>query len=257
MKRDRSARVRQIFIEREGFIDNSHLVYASDRHGTQYLDKSEVFLWSRPTLELGEYIAEECLDLNIEGVIGPATGAIGLALSTAHFLTAMTGREVMWVYAERQEDSLVKIRVGGKAQQIVVQCGVRTDPIGLELAPGDELLVKRPSFVVKRNFATRIKGKRMLAVEDVVNTGASLRETSLAAQRCEAILVACVVLCNRGGVTAEQVSAPSLDALWTVDMEAKTEAECAATGPCSRGVPINEKVGKGKAYMDRKRAEQK
>lgn len=253
MKHDRSARVRQIFIEREGFIDNDHLVYASGRHGTQYLDKSEVFLWSRPTLELGEYIAEECRDLNIEGVIGPATGAIGLALSTAHFLTAMTGREVMWAYAERQEDSLIK--VSDKAQQIVIESSDRTDPIKWDLLPGDELLVKRPSFVVKRNFAARIKGKRMLAVEDVTNSGASLRETSLATQRCEAILVACVVLCNRGRVTAEQVSAPSLHALWTVDMEAKTEAECAATGPCFHGVPINEKIGKGKAYMDRKRAE--
>jgi len=60
---------------------------------------------------------------------------------------------------------------------------------------------------------------------------------------------------NRGGVTVDQIGeVPRLVSLVDVKMDRYAEDDCPL---CKAGVPINTQVGKGKAFLERKKQEKK
>jgi len=108
-----------------------------------------------------------------------------------------------------------------------------------EKAPGG-------GMVLTRGYDGLVRGRRVLVVEDVLNTGGSLADTVRAVAAAGGTVAGAVALCNRGGVTAEAVGVPVLHALVEVTLDSWAAEECPL---CERRVPINTDVGKGRAFL--------
>jgi len=104
-------------------------------------------------------------------------------------------------------------------------------------------------LTLRRGYDQVVNGKRVVVVEDVLNTGGSLVETIRAVRAAGGEVVAAVALCNRGGVTAASLGVPRLESLLEVTLEAWDAAECPL---CRDGVPVNTKVGKGHEFLARR-----
>lgn len=194
----------------QAVITDSHLVYTSGKHGSTYFNKDAIYPHTEVTSMLCEEIARHFKDKGIEVVIAPAVGGVILSQWIAYHLTKITGREVLGVYAEKDGDD----------------------------------------FVIKRGYDKLSSGKKVLIVEDILTTGGSVKKVIDAARAVGANVIGLGVLCNRGGITAEDVSnPPELFALINVNFDAWDEKNCPL---CAKQVPINTDVGHGRKYIQDK-----
>lgn len=104
-------------------------------------------------------------------------------------------------------------------------------------------------MALRRGYDRLAAGKRVLVVEDILNTGGSIREAITAVRAAGGEVVATAALVNRGGVTAADVGAPALVALLNVALDAWDPDACPL---CRDGVPINTDVGKGREFLARR-----
>ena len=193
-------------------IINSHIVYASGKHGEAYVNKDAVYPHTKETSRLCRAIAEQFADDGVETVVAPAIGGVILSQWTAYHLSEITEREVFGVYAEKAE--------GGDA------------------------------FVIKRGYDKVVAGKNVLVVEDVLTTGGSAKKVVEAVRALGGKVVGLGVLCNRGRVMPQDVAdPPKMFALVNVTLDAWDEADCPM---CKQGITINTDVGKGREYLLRK-----
>ena len=221
-------------------IADSHIVYTSGKHGTAYVNKDAVYPHTAETSRLCRAIAERFADDNVQVVIAPAIGGVILSQWTAHHLSEMNGHEVFGVYAEKTEESVMKADDDGEVT------------ITVKLRKGDELVIKKPEFVIKRGYDKLIAGKNVLVVEDVLTTGGSAKKVVEATRAIGGDVVDLGVLCNRGGITSHDVAdVPKLDALVNVKLDAWDEATCPL---CEQNVPVNTDVGKGREFLAHKQA---
>jgi len=195
-------------------IANSHIVYTSGKHGTAYVNKDAVYPHTKEISDLCRAIAQQFANDGVEVVIAPAIGGVILSQWTANHLTELTGSEVLGVYAEKADS-------------------------------GD-------AFIIKRGYDKIVAGKNVLVVEDVLTTGGSAKKVVEATRAIGGKVVGLGVLCNRGGITTQDVvDVPKLLALANVKLDAWDEADCPL---CAQSVPINTDVGKGREYLARKKA---
>lgn len=197
-------------------LTDGHFVYTSGKHGSAYVDKDAI--WPRTTVasQLGRAMAQRFSDDRIDVVLAPAIGGIPFGQWTAFHLSALTGREVLAVYAE----------------------------------PGT--IIGRKSFELRRGFDRLVRNQQVLVVEDVLTTGHSARMVVDAARREDGIVVGVGVVCNRGGVTAADLDdVPHLAALVNLSLEAWDPDACLL---CQESVPINLEVGHGRKFLDRQAA---
>lgn len=101
-------------------------------------------------------------------------------------------------------------------------------------------------MVLRRGYDRLVRGRRVLVVEDVVNTGGSLADTIRAVRAAGGTVAGAVALCNRGGVTAAALDVPALHALVELSLESWAAEECPL---CRRGVPVDTAVGKGREFL--------
>jgi len=101
-------------------------------------------------------------------------------------------------------------------------------------------------MALRRGYDELVAGKRVLVVEDILNTGGSIRETIAAVRTAGGDVVVAAALVNRGAVTAAQVGAPALVALLDVALDAWDASACPL---CRDGVPVNTEVGKGREFL--------
>jgi orotate phosphoribosyltransferase len=101
-------------------------------------------------------------------------------------------------------------------------------------------------MVLRRGYDGLVRGRRVLVVEDVLNTGGSLADTIRAVRAASGTVVGAVALCNRGGVTPAALDVPALHALVELSLDSWTAEECPL---CRRGVPIDTSVGKGREFL--------
>lgn len=212
--------VLQILGQVGAVIADSHIVYTSGKHGTAYVNKDAVYPHTKEISGLCRVIAQQFANDGVEVVIAPAIGGVILSQWTAHHLSEITGREVFGVYADKEESVDV-------------------------LESGDV-------FIIKRGYDKVVAGKNVLVVEDVLTTGGSAKKVVEATRALGGNIVGLGVLCNRGGITPEDVAnPPKLFALVNVKLEAWDEADCPL---CAKNMPINTDVGKGREYLARKKA---
>jgi orotate phosphoribosyltransferase len=104
-------------------------------------------------------------------------------------------------------------------------------------------------MALRRGYDRLVGGKRVLVVEDILNTGGSIKDAIAAVRAAGGEVVAAAALVNRGGVTAADVDTPALVTLLDVALDAWDADACPL---CRDGIPINTDVGKGREFLARR-----
>lgn len=233
-------------------ITDSHIVYTSGKHGTAYINKDAVYPHTKETSHLCRAIAEHFVGDGVEVIIAPAIGGVILSQWTAHHLSEITGREVFGVYVERENKESVLAEALENSKPVIFKLpfgGIDDGPSELTLLKREKLIHRKDdfSFIIKRGYDKIVAGKNVLVVEDVLTTGGSAKKVVEAARNLGGNIVGLGVLCNRGGITPQDVAnPPKLFALVNVKLDAWDEADCPL---CAQNVPINTDVGKGRQYL--------
>ncbi|HEY2637678.1 MAG TPA: phosphoribosyltransferase family protein, partial [Solirubrobacteraceae bacterium] len=149
-------------------LADDHFVYISGQHGSGWIDKDAVYVHTASTSALGALTAEAVRDEGVEIVCGPATGGLILAQWTAHHLGALA------VFGEHGEPASHEHHADGT----------------------------RP-FVLKRGYDRLVAGRTVLVVDDVVNTGFSIRGTIEAVREHGGIVRTAAAVANRGALRPE------------------------------------------------------
>ncbi len=200
----------QILKDLKAIIIDTHVVYASGKHGNAYINKDAVYPHTKDISALCKMMAEKFKGKGVEAVAGPTVGGVILAQWVAHFLSEMEGREICGVFAEEE------VALDGEKKRFF-----------------------------KRGYDKLIAGKKVLVVEDILTTGGSVKKVIDAAKALGSNVLACAALVNRGNVKDADVGAP-IHALINVNLESFDEKDCPL---CKNNVPINVEVGKGREYL--------
>lgn len=220
-----------IFEQAGAIVEDIHVVYAFGRHGRVYINKDALYPHTIETGILCRALAAKFKDDGVETVIGPATGGILLSHGVAHRLTELYGNtQVFAIYADKEVEDI----------------GVVIPPEAGRI----KFNVKEERFRIGRGYEKFIIGKRVLVVEDILTTGRSARLVVEATRSLGGTVVGLGVLCNRGGLTAEDFKGvPKLVSLVTLALESWDEADCPL---CRDKVAVNAEFGRGRQFLARK-----
>lgn len=104
----------------------------------------------------------------------------------------------------------------------------------------------RERFVLRRGQDDFIRGKRVLVVDDVVNTGYSLRLTMDAIRECGGEVVAAATWISRGNVMATDLGIDHYVFLDEVPLPSWPAESCEL---CSLQIPVNTRYAHGADFM--------
>lgn len=178
----------EILRETGGYITGSHIVATSGKHLDAYLNKDAIYPHTRAASAVCKAIAELFADDNIEAVVGPSLGGIILSQWTAYHLTELTGRDVLGLYTEKNEDK---------------------------------------NQILTRGYDALVRGKRVLVVEDILTTGGSLAKVVRTIKAAGGEVVATCAMVNRDPDKIDEtvIGAP-LKTLAALRLPAWDEADC-------------------------------
>ena len=179
--------------EAAGALRHGHFLLKSGRHSDRYLEKFAVLQYPALAVEIGRRLAASLIDRDPTLVVGPTTGGALLAAETARQLEAALGRTVRGVFAEPMERGTRALRRGW---------------------PVDA-------------------ADRVVLVDDILTTGASLAETVHAVRRAGAAPLVASVIVDRSTGPVE-IGCPILS-LGRIEIASWAAAECPA---CEAGEPI-------------------
>lgn len=190
---------------------NDHFVYTSGKHGSVYINKDSLYPHSNTTSAVCQILAQKCAHLDIDTVVAPALGGIILSQWISYHLGKIKGKEIFGVYAEKDPEK---------------------------------------TFIFSRGYDSFVTGKKILVVEDLTNTGGSVKKVVDVVREYGGEVVGVCVMVNRD----PSLSSKNLfDAPLIIGAEipalAWAEADCEL---CAQGVPINTKMGHGKKYVQSK-----
>lgn len=197
--------------ESGALLEGDHFVYISGQHGSGWIDKDAVYPHTERTSALGELIAQAVADHHIEVVCGPATGGLILAQWVAHHLGALA------VFGEHGEIPKDEHHAAGK----------------------------RP-FVIKRGYDRIVAERRVLVVDDVVNTGFSIRGTIEAVRSHGGIVEIAASVCNRGALAPERIGVERLVDLTDIELDSWPREQCLL---CREGKPVNTAYAHGADFV--------
>ena len=170
--------------------------------------------------------------------------------------SAYVNKDAVYPHTERVRELCALMADAARPLGAEVVCGPAMGGIILAQWTGHHLALpavyaeKAPEggMALRRGYDALVRGRRVLVVEDVVNTGGSLAEAIRAVRAAGGVVVGATALCNRGGVTAADLDIPVLHAL----LELSLDSWSAEEGPlCRRRVPVNTQVGKGREFLAR------
>jgi orotate phosphoribosyltransferase len=179
--------------EAAGALRRGHFLLKSGRHSGRYLEKFAVLQYPALAVEIGRRLAAALAGQEPTLVVGPTTGGVLLAFETARQLEPILGRPVRGVFAEPMER------------------GVRALRRGWQVA-ADE---------------------RVVLVDDILTTGASLVETVSAVQKAGAEPMAAAVIVDRSTGPVE-LGVP-LTSLGRIEIESWPPDRCPL---CDSGEPL-------------------
>ncbi|PJE65646.1 hypothetical protein COU91_00485 [Candidatus Saccharibacteria bacterium CG10_big_fil_rev_8_21_14_0_10_47_8] len=196
-------------LERAGAILlDRHFVYKSGKHGSGYINMDPLFSDILLLRELGKL-----LYLPFWGGYTQVPETIAAPATGGILLSAFTANEV---------------------------AGHRPPRAVWADKDGDDFAFQRAGFV------EHLQGKRVLVVEDLLTTGGSVQKVCRAAESHGANIIGVSAVCNRGGVTAEQLGVPRLESLTVVGFEAVEADDCLL---CRVKAPIVRDIGHGAKFM--------
>jgi orotate phosphoribosyltransferase len=201
----------RILTDAKAILENDHFVYISGDHGGGWIDKDAIYPHTERIEQLCRDMANVVREWNVEVVCGPATGGLIVAEWTAHELGVLS------VFAEH-------------------------DPT----PQGGGL---RGRFVLRRGYDHVVSGKRVLVVDDIVNTGLSLRQTIETVCSAGGQVVGAACLVSRGNVDSAGLGVKRFVYLLEYKIPSWPESEC---NLCRAGVPINTRYAHGREYLANK-----
>ncbi len=196
-----AASVEELFA-RSGALREGHFLLKSGRHSSRYLEKFLVLQYPSMASEICRRMAAELSRYDPTLVVGPTTGGVLLAFEVARQLTALLGREVRGIFAE----------------PVTAPDG---SPAGRALRRGWPV-------------ATR---DRVVLVDDILTTGASLVETADAVRSAGVEPLAAAVVVDRS--TGDLKLGLLVHALGRIEIPSWPASDCDL---CRAGVPL-EKPG--------------
>ncbi len=179
--------------ESAGALRTGHYLLKSGRHSDRYLEKFAVLQYPSLAVEIGRRLALSLAPREPTLVVGPTTGGVLLAFETARQLEASLGRQVRGVFAEPMERGRRALRRGW--------------PVS-----GDD---------------------RIVLVDDILTTGASLFETVDAVRNAGGEPLAAAVIVDRS--TQEVPLGFPLTALGRIEIESWAPGACPH---CAAGTPV-------------------
>lgn len=208
-------RAEQILVDSGAILRGDHFVYVTGEHGDGWVAKDAVFPHTDRVDELCRMLAAAVSGRAYDYVCGPATGGLIVAQWTAHHLGLPA------LFAEHaKEEGYVPEHAG-------------EGPL-------------RAPFVLRRGYDDAVRDKRVLVVDDVVNTGLSVRETADAVRAAggEVVTVAC--LCTRGNAAAGDTGCDDFVWLTEVLVPSWPQQDCPL---CHDGVPVNTQYAHGADFL--------
>jgi orotate phosphoribosyltransferase len=205
-----SAETRQILIDCRAILENDHFVYITGEHGSGWVDKDTIFVDLVRLQRLAELLAKLVADIRVDYLCGPATGGLIVSQWTAAVL------KLPAVFAEHDASHTA------------------TDDL-------------RGAFLLRRGYDRLVEGKRVLIVDDVVNSGHSIRQTAQAVRRAGGTVVAAAAFVHRGNTDAAGMNVPEFRYLLEYDIPEWPARECPL---CKAAVPINTRYAHGQDFLD-------
>ena len=194
--------------EAGAIIEGDHFVYVSGDHGGGWIDKDAIYPHTERVERLCRALAVGLAGWEAEVVCGPATGGLIVAQWAGHELGILS------TFTEHD--------------------------------PTAEAGALRGRFVLRRGYDRVVAGKRVLIVDDIVNTGLSLRQTAEAVRGAGGIVAGAACLVSRGNVEADGLGVDRFAFLLEYKIAAWPASECTL---CRAGVPINARYAHGAEYL--------
>jgi orotate phosphoribosyltransferase len=204
-----AAETRKMLVDCHALLADDHFVYISGDHGSGWVDKDTIFVDPRRVSRLAQLLAARVRGFDAEILCGPATGGLIVAQWTAFALGLPA------VFAEH--------------------------------TPPRSSRELRGEFRFHRGYDRLVANKRVVVVDDVVNTGLSIRQTVEAVKAAGGHVVAAGALVHRGNVDAAGLGVPEFVYLMEYDIPDWSAGECPL---CKTGVPINTRFAHGQDYLD-------
>lgn len=193
-------------------LTNSHFVGTSGKHFDTYINKDALYPHTAETSRMGELFAEKNKDLNIDVVAAPALGGIILSTWTGYHLSQLKKKEVLSVYTEKDAEK---------------------------------------NQVFTRGYDKLVKEKNVLVIEDLTQTGGSVKKVLASVRNAGGNVVNVCVMVNKDpkNINSETIGAP-FNSLSELTVTSYEEKDCPM---CKQGVPIDTRVGHGKKYLESKK----
>jgi orotate phosphoribosyltransferase len=204
---------RAILVECRALLANDHFVYISGDHGSGWVAKDVIFVDLARVRRLAQLLADSLRRFDAEFLCGPATGGLIVAQWTAAELGLPA------VFAEHD--------------------------------PAHKKSELRGRFGLHRGYDKLVRGKRVVVVDDVMNTGLSVKQTAETVRAAGGEVVAAACLVHRGNVDAKGIGVPEYVYLLEYDIPNWTAADCPL---CKRGVPVNTEYAHGQDFLDARRS---
>jgi len=197
-------------------LTDDHFVYTSGNHGSVYINKDYLYPHTKETSEVGKMFAEKMKNKAIDVVAAPAVGGTILCTWTAYYLSKLKKKEILSVYAEKDK--------------------------------GSNAGASESNLVFKRGYDSFLKGKKVLVLEDLTNTGISVKKTAEAVRKAGGKVVAVCVMVNRNpkNVNSGMMGTPFYE-LGIFPARFYSPEKCEL---CKKNIPINTKIGHGKKYLE-------
>ena len=203
---ERQQRTRRMLEECGALIDDGHFVYASGEHGPGWIAKDIINMDPARPRALGAMLAEAIEESGCTPDL-VCGPAIGGVICAQYTALALG---VECVFAER----------------------VRTD--------AGEV------FQLKRRYDEAVAGRRVLVVDDIINTGHSTGLVLKAVKAAGGDVIAVATWINRGNVGAEAFGVDTFIHLDEVDLPSFPAARCEL---CSQSVPVNTHYAHGAEFI--------
>ncbi|MAG11903.1 MAG: hypothetical protein CMI52_03800 [Parcubacteria group bacterium] len=211
------AHVETILAELQVVVSDNHFVYTAGDHGDMYVNKDRVTLFPEPMKKIARIMIDLLKNTQIDVVVAPAVGGIALGQWIAH-----------------------EMRVSPDFSNPLSVLADKENGIG---------------FAIRRNYDKLIAHRRVIIVEDIVNSGKTTRELVAEISRLEGRLLGVVAMYNRGGVTAQDLGFLENTFhrrffLPLIDRQMKKYAadDCPL---CMNGKTINTDLGHGRHFVEK------
>lgn len=211
-------KILDILIKTGALMPNGHFVGVSGKHLDTYITKDALLPHTIETSKIAKLIALKAKNLKVDMVVGPALGGIVLSQWVAYHLTKITGREVLSFYTEKKGE-------GGREQ------------------------------VLTRGYDEKIKGKKILVVEDTVTTGGSALSVANAVTAAggKVLKIIVITIRNAKDVNSKSMGYP-FDSLCELSLNSYLPEECPM---CKKGITVNTKFGHGKYFLESLKSKKK